>query len=164
MHAGNIAAGAPAWVYVLLVGLIVLGVRRLRTREMPVAVALLPSLAFLLWSLMGVAIFARTAGAVPAASAWAVGAAIGAASGVLLPDRRGLRLPGGRVRQPGSPVPLILYMSVFVVRFACGAWAAIVPASAILATAIGIAVSAAVTTRLIVGVLRWTPAPSITAA
>ncbi len=155
MHPSQIATGAPTWVYALLAGLVFLGVRRLRTREVPVAVALLPSIAFLLWSVMGVAAFAHQFGIQPALAAWAGGAALGAASGAFLPDPRGQRLPGGRVRQPGSPLPLILYLGVFVVRFACGAWAAVVPAQAVLATAIGIAAGAAVMARLLVGVARW---------
>lgn len=155
MHAGQIATGAPTWVYALLAGLIVLGVRRLRTREVPVAVALLPSIGFFLWSVTGVSAFAHQVGIVSALGAWGIGAALGAASGVLVPDPRGQRLPGGRVRQPGSPLPLILYLGVFVARFACGAWAAIVPAQATLATAIGIAVGAAMMARLLIGVVRW---------
>ncbi|MFD1786677.1 DUF6622 family protein [Sphingomonas floccifaciens] len=164
MNASHIAAGAPAWVYALLVALVILGVRRLRTRELPVAVALIPSAAFLLWSLLGVAAFARVVGVVPAVGAWVIGAGLGGLSGLLLPEPRGRRVAGGRVVQPGSVMPLVLYLGVFVVRFACGAWAAIVPAAAPTATAIGIAVGAAVTARLIVGITRWTPVPQVTAA
>jgi hypothetical protein len=94
-------------------------------------------------------------------AAWLIGAACGAASGFILPEPRGERLANGRVRQPASWLPLILYLGVFVVRYACGAWAAIVPAQADTATAIGIAVSAAVTTRLLVGVARWRPKPPL---
>lgn len=155
MHAGDIARGAPTWVYVLLIALIVLGVRRLRTREVPILVALLPSAAFLIWSLTGVASFAERGGFGLAAIAWLSGVAVGAASGIALPDARAERLPGGRVRQFGSVGPLILYLGVFVIRFACGAWAGLVPAQANLATAIGIAAGAAVMARLIVAVLRW---------
>ncbi len=163
MHPGQIATGAPTWVYALLAGLIFLGVRRLRTREVPVVVALLPSIAFFLWSVAGVSAFAHQVGIISAWGAWGLGGALGAASGVLLPDPRGQRLPGGRVRQPGSPSPLILYLGVFVVRFACGAWGAIVPAQAALATAIGIAVGAAMMARLLVGVARWRPVSALRA-
>lgn len=164
MRASEIASGAPAWVYVLLLALIALGVRRLRTRETPLLVALIPSGAFLIWSLAGAAAFAAHVGVALAAAAWLGGMVIGALSGMVLPERRGERLPNGRVRQPGSWLPLILYLGVFAIRFACGAWAAIVPAQASTATAIGIAVSAAVTGRLLVGVLRWKPAPPLAAA
>lgn len=163
MHPGQIASGAPTWVYALLAGLIFLGVRRLRTREVPVVVALLPSIAFFLWSVTGVSAFAHQVGTASALGAWLIGAALGGASGVLLPDPRGQRLPGGRIRQPGSPLPLILYLGVFVVRFACGAWGAIVPAQASLATAIGIAAGAAVMARLLVGVARWRPVSALPA-
>jgi len=155
MHAANIVGGAPTWVYILLVALVLLGVRRLRTREVPAVVALLPSAAFLIWSIAGANTFAARAGAAPAAVAWLVGAAIGAVSFALLPEPRGERLAGGRVRQPGSRIPLVLYLGVFAIRFACGAWAAVAPAQAFVAIGIGIAVSAAVTTRLLVGVARW---------
>lgn len=165
MHAGDIARGAPTWVYILLAALIVLGVRRLRTREVPVVVALIPSAAFLIWSLTGVAAFAERAGFGLAAIAWLTGVAVGATSGVTLPDARAQRLPGGRVRQFGSAVPLALYLGVFVIRFACGAWAGIVPDQANLATAIGIAAGAAVMARLIVSVLRWkSSSPDMAAA
>ncbi len=155
MHASTIATGAPTWVYVLLVALVILGIRRLQTRAIPVPVALIPTGAFLIWSLIGAAAFAGHAGVAMAGLAWLAGAAIGAISGVLLPEPRGERLPDGRVRQPGSWQPLILYLGVFVVRFACGAWAAIHPAQADIATAIGLGVGAAVTARLLVGVARW---------
>lgn len=159
MHATDIAAGAPAWVYFLLAALVLLGLRRLKTRVTPVVVALIAPAAFLIWSLVGASLFAASAGVLLATTAWVLGGAAGAVSGAMTPDVRGERLPGGRVRQPGSWLPLILYLGMFVVRFACGAWAAIVPAQATAATAVGIAVGAAVTARLIVGIARWRPAP-----
>lgn len=122
-------------------------------------VALIPTAAFLIWSIVGAHAFAVSAGYAIAVSAWLVGAAVGAITGIALPDPRGEVLPGRRVRQPGSLLPLFLYLGVFVVRFACGAAAAIVPAQATIATAIGIAVGAGVTARLLVGVVRWRSAP-----
>jgi hypothetical protein len=164
MQAKDIAMGAPAWVYILLIALVVLGVRRLKTRELPVMVALVPTVAFLIWSVVGAHAFAVTAGYAVALAAWLAGAAIGAITGLAMPEPRGERLPGRRVLQPGSVLPLILYLGVFVVRFACGAWAAIVPAQAITATAIGIAIGAAVMARLLIGVVRWKPTPSYSLA
>lgn len=158
MRASDIASGAPTWSYVLLVTLIVLGIRRLRTRELPVVVALIPAAAFLVWSIVGVHAFASRAGAGLALSVWLAGGAVGAFTGMLLPEPRGERMADGRVRQPGSWLPLILYLGVFVMRFACGAWAAIVPEQAISATAVGLAVGAAMTARLVVGITRWRPA------
>ena len=160
MHTNDIATGAPTWVYILLVALVVLGVRRLKTRELPVIVALVPTAAFFIWSMIGAHAFAATAGYTVALAAWLAGAAVGAITGVAMPEPRGARLPGRRVLQPGSVLPLILYLGVFVVRFACGAWATIVPSQVITATAIGITVGAAVMTRLLIGVVRWKPVPS----
>lgn len=164
MNGRDIAVGAPSWVYILLAVLLLLGIRRLKTRDVPVLVALIPSAAFLIWSLIGANAFASRVGFAIAVTTWLVGAGIGAVSAITLPDPRGLRLPDARVRQPGSWLPLILYISVFVIRFACGAWAAIHPAQADAATAIGIAVGAAVTLRLLVGVTRWRPYSPLTAA
>lgn len=160
MDATAIATGAPAWVYVLLVALLALGMRRLTTRDVPVLVALIPTAAFLAWSIFGTYAFAARAGPGIAVTAWLTGALVGALSGAVLPEPRGERLPGGRVRQPESLLPLLLYLGVFIVRFACGAWAAIVPAQANIATAFGIAVGATVTARLLVGIMRWHPSPS----
>ena len=157
MHATQIATGAPLWVYALLVALIVLGLRRVRTREVPITVALIPAVAFLIWSLFGAWSFANVAGVGVALLTWLAGAAVGATTGVLLPEPRGQRLHDGRVRLPGTWMPLALYLGVFVVRFGCGAWAAIVPQQATLATAIGVAVSAAMTARLITSFVRWRP-------
>jgi hypothetical protein len=153
----EILNGAPVWAYVLLVVLIALGVRRLKARDVPVFVAIIPVAAFFIWSVFGAVSFAAIAGGVFAAAAWIGGAAIGAASAKLLPDARGVRLPGGRVHLPKSWIPLLLYMVVFVVRFGCGAWAAINPAQAVLATGVGVAVSAAMTARLAMSVRFWVP-------
>ena len=155
MQAGAILSGAPIWAYVLLIVLIVLGVRRLKTREVPVAVALIPVVAFLVWSIFGASSFAASAGAATSAIAWFGGVALGVVSAFVLPEPRVTRLPDGRVILPGSWMPLILYMSVFVARFACGAWAAMDPAQAVTANAIGVAISAAMTARLATWVLRW---------
>jgi len=155
MHATDIATGAPTWVYLLLAGLVALGVRRLRTREVPVVVALIPSAAFVIWSGLGLAGYAARFGAIPALIAALSGITIGLASARAWPEPRAALLPGGRVRQPGSPLPLILYLGVFAIRFACGAWAAIVPAHAGLATGLGIVAGLGVTARLVAGVMRW---------
>ena len=151
----RILGGAPAWVYVLLAVLVVLGLRRLRTREVPVAVALIPAVAFTVWSIAGVGSYAAIFGISTAALAWLGGGAVGVATALILPEPRGQRLTNSRVRLPGSAIPLILYTLVFIARFACGAWAAIVPGRAALATGIGIAVGAAMTARLITAIIRW---------
>ena len=152
---GMIVGGAPAWVYILLVVLILLGARRLRSREVPIAVALLPAVAFLVWSVVGAVSYAAGAGAAAAALAWFGGAAVGAISTALVPEPRGVRLPGGRVALPGSWLPLVSYLGVFVLRFACGAWAAIRPEQAMLATGVSVAIGAVMTARLVLAIVRW---------
>ncbi len=151
----QILSGAPIWVYFLLAGLIVLGVRRLKTRTVPVPVALIAPAAFLIWSLLGAANFAASFGTVLAGVAWLGGAAIGAATGYLFPEPQGQRQTDKRVMLPGSWMPLFTYMTVFVLRFVCGAWAAMVPEQAQTAALVAIVISAVMTARLIVAVLRW---------
>ncbi len=155
MGAADIIGGAPVWVYVLLAILILLGIRRLKTREVPIAVALIPVIAFCVWSILGAHSFSALAGTKIALGAWFGGAVIGAGSAYILAEAQAIRLPAGRVRLPGSWMPLILYMMVFIARFACGAWAAIVPENSITASTIGIAISAAMTARLAMSVFQW---------
>ena len=153
--AGAVLGGAPAWVYVLLVLLIALGIRRLKVREVPIIVALIPVFAFSAWSLVGVATLVMNNGAYPALAAWIGGLLFGVIGAVILPEARATRTAGGRVCQPASWSPLILYLTVFVGRFACEAWAAIEPDQAVTADAVGTAIGAAMTARLITSVLQW---------
>ena len=157
MQWADILSGAPTWAYVLLAVLIALGIRRLKTREVPTVVAVIPVIAFLIWSIFGAVNFAALAGTQIAIQSWCGGAVLGALSAVILPDAPAVRLSGGRVRLPGSWAPLILYMTVFVSRFICGAWAAINSGQAIIATAIGVAIGAAMTARLATSVFQWRP-------
>lgn len=155
MTPGAMLGGAPAWVWALLALLIFLGVRRLRDRDVPVAVALLPSVAFLAWSLVGAYALGRTGGAPLASLAWLGGAGAGVLSTLVIKEPRGRRRSDGRVSLPATSLPLVLYLAVFVARFACGAWAAIRPDQALTATATSTAIGAAMTARLIVAVARW---------
>lgn len=153
--AGAILAGAPAWVYALLAVLIVLGFRRLKVREVPIIIALIPPFAFSVWSVFGLTGLVLNNGVYPAVAAWLGGFLFGVISALMLPEARATRTVGGRVRQPASWSPLILYITVFLGRFACGAWAAIEPAAAVTANAVGTAISAAMTARLIMSVVQW---------
>lgn len=155
MEPAAILGGAPWWVYVLLLALIVLGVRRLKTREVPIAVALIPVVAFSAWSIAGVGSVAMHGNAALAIAAWLGGILLGVLGAVVLTEARATRTGGGRVRQPGSWSPLVLYLTVFVGRFACGAWAAIVPTQAATANALGIAIGAAMTARLVTSMFQW---------
>lgn len=150
-----VAGGAPTWVYFLLAALVALGIRRLKTREMPLAVALIPVAVFFVWSVIGAVNFASNGGLAIAGLAWFGGAAVGAASVAAWPDPRATRLAGGRIRLPGSWLPLAMYLTIFSARFVCGAWAAIVPEQAVVATAVGVAISAAMTMRLAASALAW---------
>lgn len=89
------------------------------------------------------------------ATGLAGGASLGVVTTLFLAEPRGERRRHGRVLLPATWLPLILYLAVFVARFACGAWAAIRPDQALVATAVATAISAAMTARLIAAVARW---------
>ena len=154
MRASDIATGAPGWVWLLLIVLIVLGIRRLRTREVPAAVALLPLVGFGSWSLVSLWPFAA-AGLAVALGSWLGGALLGTLSALAVPEPRGERLPHRRIRLPG---PACRSSSIS----ACSPSAS----SAVLgrpstrrkrtaATAIGVGVGAAMFARLAIAVARW---------
>ena len=153
--AGAILGGAPTWVYILLVVLIALGIRRLKVREVPIIVGLMPVFAFSVWSVVGLVRLMMNNDSYPAVAAWLGGLLLGVISALVLPEARATRIVGGRVCQPASWSPLILYLTVFVGRFACAAWAAIKPDDAVTANAIGTAIGAAMTARLIMSVIQW---------
>ena len=113
------AAHIPVWVYFIFVALVALGWRQARTRIVPVGVVSGVALGMLGLSLYGViaAFGARPAPLV----AWALGMAvsIGFGRGVLGP--RGLVAhSASRVQVPGSWLPLVLMMAIFIAKFALG--------------------------------------------
>jgi len=123
--AGQIASGAPIWVWPLLAALIALGVSRMRDREMPVwRLLLLPAVLvamslFILGSgqISGTQLSAAMAGALAGllAAWWSMRSAVI------------VRLEGNRIRVKGEIVSLIAIMGIFASRFTAGAVATIAP-------------------------------------
>jgi hypothetical protein len=117
----------PTWVFVLLAALVGLGLSQRRDRLVsPLLAALLP-VVMLAFSLQGL----RSAfGSAPGATlAWAAGAglalAVNAAAG--LPRGATWSPSARRVLVPGSSVPLLLLLGIFLVRYALGAASARAP-------------------------------------
>jgi uncharacterized membrane protein len=121
----QVAGAAPVWVWPLLAGLIVLGISRMRDREMPVwRLMLLPAL------LLGSMLITVLSGSLSVSrlAAMAVGLALGMAAGWM--SLRGLeveRLEGNRVLVRGERISLIAIVAIFVSRFANGALTGIAP-------------------------------------
>ncbi|HTY68696.1 MAG TPA: DUF6622 family protein [Alphaproteobacteria bacterium] len=118
----------PLWVAALLALLVVLGVQALRPREVPVWRLLLVPLAFTAW---GVLSLMQKAGASPLLVAdWLVTAAIGAAIGWWTTNPQAFHIDhaGNRVRVPGSAVPLVRNLSIFLAKYVLAATMAVAPA------------------------------------
>lgn len=119
---------APVWVWPLLAGLVALGLSQRRARWLTLRRATVVPLVMAGLSWLGVV---SAFGMQPAALlAWATGMAVGAVAA----DAGGM-WPGvvwsaaeRRLRVPGSWVPLVLILAIFVTKFAVGAALAIQPA------------------------------------
>lgn len=121
-------SNTPVWVWPLLLGLLVLGLRQTRTQHMGwMRVTVLPLV------LVGLSVYGTlaVAGAYPAALLlWAL-VALGAATLVLrqpLPADAHYDLAHRRFTVPGSAVPLALMMGIFLTKYAVGATQTLAPA------------------------------------
>lgn len=134
----QVLQGTPSWVWAVLALVTWRGIDRMRTRDRALArLTILPTL-FLLWGLGALWQHAADATAV---MTWLAMASVGAMSGW----RAGARLEfhHGKVRQPGSMLPLLFLLAVFALKYGMGVWAAVDPAHALIAQRIGLAVSGA---------------------
>lgn len=117
--AGQIAGGAPVWVWPLLIALIALGVSRRRDREMAVwRLLLLPAILAGLSVFMAVSSQLTGSGLAAALAAAMAGAFAGWWS---LRKAPAMLLDRNRVRVKGEVVSLIAILVIFVARFASGA-------------------------------------------
>ncbi len=117
----------PGWVFAILAVLIVTGVQALRARDVPLwRVFLVPGI-FIVWGIAG--IIQRSATDPKLSIDWIGALVAGAALGWLLPRLDGVSFHRQRktVSLPGSPVPLIRNVSIFIARYClavAGAFAA----------------------------------------
>ncbi|MBE7369018.1 DUF6622 family protein [Ramlibacter pallidus] len=123
-----ILRNTPAWVWVLLAGLLALGIGQLRDRTASLArVSLLPA-AMTVFSVWGTfSALAASPHAAGAAAAWLGAAAI--AFGLLAPGRAAAQFDPVRrsYRLPGSVVPLLLIVGIFLVKYGVGVELAMAP-------------------------------------
>lgn len=116
----RILANTPAWVWGLLAGLIVLGVSQWRTRMLtPARATVLPAVMTALSLLAVVGGFPERIAT--ALAAWGVSLLV-VALGVrrLFPTPASLDPASGRLVVPGSPLPLLLILGIFTVRYGFG--------------------------------------------
>lgn len=124
----DILQHTPVWVFGLLAVLVALGVQRLRARDvtprrlfvLPVVMALLS--AFGLYQSFGASAVAAAAWAVAIAGSLVVGRSLAPQEGVQYSTAT------GRIRIPGSRVPLALMMTIFFLRYVAAVSLALHPA------------------------------------
>ena len=117
----DILRHTPPWVFLILIALIVLGVRRLRDSDMhPRQLAILPVVmtalsAFGLWQAFGASAVAVTT--------WLIAFIALLAVGWSLPPQEAVRLvqnpssASSRIHVPGSALPLVFMMTIFFLRY-----------------------------------------------
>jgi len=123
-----ILRNTPSWVWGLLAGFLALGISQLRDRTAGLArVSLLP-VGMTLFSASGVfAALARSPHLAGAIAAWLIAAA--AAFALVAPGRTTAEFDPVRrsYRLPGSVIPLLLIVGIFLVKYAVGVELAMAP-------------------------------------
>ncbi len=123
----TILSHTPSWVFIVFTLLLVLGVSQWHSGSRPFKRAVIVPLALAAWSL-----YNSVTGLGHAPLAFAAWAAAALVCGVLVMQ---IALPAAtrydpatqRFHQPGSPVPLILMMGIFVLRYGVGVTLAMHP-------------------------------------
>ena len=121
-----ILAHTPRWVFVVFALLFVLGVQGLRPRRVALARVFVTPAVFVAWGLSSLASAAQATAMAPVA--WALTAAGGVALAFFAVRLDGLGAePGGRVRLPGSVLPLARNMLIFAAKYVLAAALALHP-------------------------------------
>ncbi|MGF6725309.1 hypothetical protein P3T43_004686 [Paraburkholderia sp. GAS41] len=120
MSAAAIIHGTPIWVWVLLAVLLSRGVKALHSRTAPLSRLAIVPLIFAGWGIAHL-VSSPLAGWSDAI-AWATGAVVGIGAGVFMASRtRFIVNPiANTVMVPGSVVPLLLIVAIFVSKFWLG--------------------------------------------
>lgn len=140
----SILQHTPGWVWLLLAGLLALGLwQRLDRSVRPAQLLILPAVLLGL----GLSTLAPIFAALPlVALAWLLALALGAAAGMQLPPPRGTRWLADqrRLHLPGSWLPMVLIVVIFGLRYGAGVaqglhpeWRTLLPLQAALALLFG---------------------------
>ena len=138
----DILRHTPLWVFAILAALVLLGLQRMRARDLttrqlfilPAAMAVLS--AFGLWQSFGASLMAL--------GGWIAAIVVALLVGRMLPLQDGVQYSPAtrRIHVPGSWVPLVLMMTIFFLRYVAAVSLAIQPAlhaDTAFAAAIGLA-------------------------
>jgi hypothetical protein len=149
----------PAWVWIVFGALILLGLQQSRTRDVSIARATILPVVMIVLSLSGVI---GAFGPVPLALvAWAAGVGLSLRlAGKAVAIRGASRSPQpGHLRIPGSFMPVMLILAVFITKYSAGVALAVNPSLAA-------NITVAVTLSLVYGAfsgLFWSRAQSLRA-
>jgi hypothetical protein len=140
-YAGLILSKTPAWAYLVLVALCVLGGRRLTSRPAsPVGLAIVPAI-FLFWSVVGTFAFVSVSGVLTALCIWVSSLAAGLFSFRVIGPPRGEWIDRHQFLRAGSWGPLLVYVSIFIFRYGLEIWAGFSPVRALTANATAVILS-----------------------
>ncbi len=121
-------ANTPPWVWALLALLLFLGIRALRATTAPLwRIAILPTV-FFVWGLSG--FFSLHSLAAQRIVPWIAAVAVGLAIGMAIAGARSIRADKTHhlVHVPGSPLTLMLSLSIFAIKYVFGVLHATQPA------------------------------------
>lgn len=127
----DILRHTPPWVFLILIALIALGVRRLRANDLhPRQLLILPVVmtilsAFGLWQAFGANVVAIAAWVVVFVASLAVGWSLQPQDGVRVMQYSSPM--SNRIHVPGSALPLVLMMTIFFLRYGVAVSLAIDP-------------------------------------
>ncbi len=130
---GAIVKNTPVWVWGLLAALLALGLSQLIDRKINVQRVAIVPLGMLGFALYGmVSAFGNSGQLAPVALAWLASASV--TTGLLLylpaPAGAGFDAESARFDVPGSVVPLVIILGIFLTKYAVGVEMAINPAAA----------------------------------
>jgi len=133
----------PIWVFPLFAYLVWQGIKAMRPRTTTIWRSLIVPAIFILWGLSRL-LSASQHGVGPLLS-WTMAALALVPVGLLTTKRFDLDHVTGQINRPGSPVPLVRNVTIFVLQYAVAVIAAVNPDGLAMASLIGRAVSGAMT-------------------
>jgi hypothetical protein len=140
--AWQILTHTPLWAFALLAFLIWQGIKAMRPRTVTIWRSLIVPAVFIVWGLSRLLSRQEYAGLL---AAWLGAAVVLLAVGVLTARPFELDHASGEIKRPGSVLPLIRNVTVFVLQYAVAVIAAIDPGDATTAAIVGRAISGATT-------------------
>lgn len=137
-----IVTHTPLYVWVVLVLLLFLGVRRLKPRRTHLALAALAPVGFFIWSVATAGLLFFGGDKEAAIVAWPLAFLSGALSGPIRTVARPAHVHGWIFQYAATRLPLTLYMLLWSTRYGLGIWAGFVPPMAATLGVAGLALSA----------------------